>query len=147
MSSGIQKNSIALSIRLCLTDPYAFARSNQITCSSGIFSVFAVFIRSHSIAVCSIQPGKPGTPAFCIDVLTNPFFSKKFVILLAMTPKKILPSTLSRDIGRNWSISFESFSFGMWIPFANPQFSAMNPFSCAFFKSFQRSANTLGHLL
>ena len=70
MSSGIQKNFIALSSSWCLTEPYAFSRSNQMTWSS-VLLFFAVFIRSHNIMVCLIQHEKPGTPAFWIDVLTS----------------------------------------------------------------------------
>ena len=89
-------------------------------------SFLAVFIRSHNIVVCSIQSGKPEIQAFCIDILTYPLFIMNLVILFAMTSKKILPSTLSKEIGRNGSIFLESFSFGMWIPSANPQLSAIN---------------------
>ena len=120
MSSGVQKNSIAFSI--------AFSRSNQMTWSWVVLLFFAVFIRSHNIVVCSIQPGKPGTPAFRIYVLTYLLFIMILVILFAMTPKKILPSTLSNEIGRIWSIFLESFSFGMWVPSANPQFYTINFF-------------------
>ena len=127
MSSGIQKNSIVFSSCWCLTEPYAFSRSNQMTWSS-VLLFFTVFIRSHNIVVCSIQPGKPGTPAFWIDVLTYPWFITNLVILFAMTPKKILSSTLSNEIGRNCSIFLEFFSFGMWISSANPQLSAINFF-------------------
>ena len=146
MSSGIQKNCIAFSSSWCLTKPYAFSRTNRMTGGS-VLLFFAVFIRSHNIEVCSIQPGKPGTSAFWIDVLTYPFFITNLVILFAMTPKKILPSTLSREIGRNCSIFLESFSFGMWIPSANPKLSAKNFFVQASRKSFQSSAIILGHLL
>ena len=90
------------------------------------FIIFAVFIQSHNIVVCSIQPGKPGTPAFWINVLTYLLFIMNLVVLFAMAPKKILPSTLSNEIGRNCSIFLESFSFGIWIPSANPQSSAIN---------------------
>ena len=127
MSSGIQNNSIAFSSSWCLTEPYAFSRSNQMTMSS-VLLFFAVFIRYHNIVVCSIQPGKPGTPAFWIDVLTYPLFITNLVILFAMTQKKLLPSTLSNEIGRNCSIFLESFCFGMWITSANPQLSAINFF-------------------
>ena len=127
ISSDIQKNSIIFSSSWCLTEPYAFSRSNQMTLSSVLW-YFTVFIRSHNIVVCLIQPGKPGTPAFWIDVLTYPLFITNLVILFAMTPKKILPSTFSNEFGRNCSIFLVSFSFGMWIPSANPQFSAINFF-------------------
>ena len=103
MSSGIQKNSIAFSSSWCHTEPYAFSRFNQMTWSS-VLLFFAVFIRSHNTVVCQIQPGKPGTPAFSIDVLTYPLFIMNLVILFAITPKKMLLSTLSNEIGRNWSI-------------------------------------------
>ena len=125
MSFGIQKNSIAFSCSWYLI--YAFSRSHQMTWSL-VLLFFAVFIRSHNIVVCSIQPGKPGTPAFWIDVLTYLLFITNLVILFAMIPKKILPSMLSNEIGRNWFIFLESFSFGMWIPSANPQFSTINFF-------------------
>ena len=127
MSSGIQKNSIAFSSSWCLTEPYAFSRSSQMMWSS-VLLFFAVFIQSHNIVVCLIQPGKLGTPAFRIDVLSYPLFITNLVILFAITLKKILPSTLSNEIRRNCSIFLESFSFGKWIPSANPQFSAINFF-------------------
>ena len=73
MSSGTKKNSIAFSSSWCLTEPNAFSRSNQMTGSS-VLLFFAIFIRSHNIVVCSIHPGKLGTPAFWIDVLTYPLF-------------------------------------------------------------------------
>ena len=98
MSSGIQKNSITFSSSWCLTEPYAFSRSNKMMWSS-VLLFFAVFIQSHNIVVCSIQPGKLGTLAFWIDVLTYLLFITNLIILFAMTPKKILPSTLSSEIG------------------------------------------------
>ena len=53
---------------------------------------------------------------------------------------------MSKEIGRNWSSFLESF-FNMWIPSVNPQLSAINFFLWASRKSFQRSANILGHFL
>ena len=137
MSSGIQKNFIAFSSSRCLAEPYAFSRSNQITWSSADLFL-AIFIQSHNIVICSIQPGKPGNPTFYIDLLTYPLFITNLVILFAMTPKKILPSTFNKEIDRNWSNFLESFSFGMWIPSVNPQFSVINFFLWASHKSFQR---------
>ena len=96
---------------------------------------------------CSMQPWKPGIPAFGIEILINLFFYTNLIILLAMTPKKIFPSTLSNEMGRNCSRCLEFFSFGIYIPFANPQSSAMNFSMCMTRKSYQRDAKTLGHLL
>ena len=127
MTSGIQKNAIAFLSSWCLTEPYAFSRSNQMMWSS-VLLFFAFFIRSHNIVVCSIQPGKPGTPTFWIYVLTYSLFITNLVILFAMTPKKILPFTFSNEIGRNCFIFLKSFSFGMRITSANPQLSAINFF-------------------
>ena len=50
--------------------------------------------------------------------------------------KKILPSTLSKEIGRNWPDFLESFSLDMWISSANFQLSAINFFQLDFRKSF-----------
>ena len=75
---------------------------------------------------CSMQPVKLGIPAFWIEVLINMLFNTNLIILLAMTPKKISPSTLNNEIGRFFSRCLEFFSFGIYIPSANPQSSAIN---------------------
>ena len=70
------------------------------------FEIFPSLTNWIALVVCSKQPGKPGTPAFWIDVLTYPLFIMNLVILFAMT-LKILPSTLNNEIGQNWSIFLE----------------------------------------
>ena len=126
MTSDIQKNLIGFPSRSCLTKPHAFCWSHQITWSSADLLFSAAFIWSHNRVVCLIQPGAPGIQAFCIDALTYPLFISNLTILFAMPPKKFLLSTLSKETGRNWSYFLESLSFGIWIPFANPQISAIN---------------------
>ena len=100
MSSEIQKNSIVFSSSRCLIEPYVFSRSNQMT--RGLLFL-SIFILSYNIGVCSMncQPGKQGIPAFCIDVLKYPLFIMNLIILFTMTLKKILPSSLSKEIGQN----------------------------------------------
>ena len=69
------------------------------------------------------------------------------VIFLAMTPKMIYPSTLSNESGRNCSRCLEFFSFGIYIPSANPQSFVIIFLICVTRKSFQRDVKSLGHLL
>ena len=125
MSSRIQKKSITFSTSGCLTEPYAFSRSNQMTWSSADLLSRATFIFSHNMDACSKQPGKPGIPAFWFEILINLLFNKNLTILSAMTPKKIFLSKLSHEIGRNCSRCLEFFSFGIYISSANPQSSAI----------------------
>ena len=108
MSSGIQKNSIVFLSSWCLPEPYAFYRDNQITWSSTDLLFFTIFIRSHYVVLCSIQPRKQIIPTFRIGVLTWPLFITNLVILFAMILKNILPSTLNQGISRNWSSLLES---------------------------------------
>ena len=124
MSSGIQKNSITFSSSWCLTEPYAFSRSNQMTWSSADLLFWAIFIQSHNIVVQYNLESWEFQP-FVLMYWHAHLFIMNLVILFDMTPKKILPSMLSKEIGQNWSSFLESFSFGMWIPSANPQLSAI----------------------
>ena len=52
------KKSRAIRIKWCWTEPYALARSNQITCTS-VLSLLAESIEFHIICECTRHPGKP----------------------------------------------------------------------------------------
>ena len=59
-----KKKSITFSINGCFTEQYAFSRCNQMTWTLADLLSRAAFIRSNSMDVCSMQPGKPGIQAF-----------------------------------------------------------------------------------
>ena len=86
----------------------------------GWFIISAAFIWSHNMDASSMQPGKLRIPAFWIEILINLLFNINLIILLALTLKKIFPSILSNEIGRNCSRCLDFFSFGIYIPSANP---------------------------
>ena len=111
----------------------------------GWFIIFGCFysVPQHSGIFNTIW--KAGNSRVCIYVLTYPLFITNLDILFTMTAKKILLSTLSKEISGNWSSFLESFSFGMWIPSANPQLSAINFFLWNSRKSFQNSVDIFGH--
>ena len=70
-----------------------------------------------------------------------------FVSLLAITEKKILPSTFGTDIVLNCVISLASFSFGVTITSATCQHAGMFPFLQTTLERVHNLRSSLGHIL
>ena len=111
---GKLKKLRAIRIKWYRTEPYALARSSQITCSS-VLSLLPESIEFYIICECSRHPGKSGIPAFWADVFIKWLLIRKFDIRQARSPKNIFPSTFRRDIGRKFVIPFDCISFGIQI--------------------------------
>lgn len=76
------------------TEPYAFSKSSHTTWRSFLY-LLVEWIWSQNNVACSIQPQKPGTPAFWQLMPMYLFGSRNLIILLAITEKKITPSSFS----------------------------------------------------
>ena len=87
-------------IRLCLTEPKAFARSNQFMTMFFLLRL-ASLIASASVAECSIQPAINGKNPFCVRSFRKPFTIKKDRRVSPTIAHKILFSTSKQAIGLN----------------------------------------------
>ena len=112
---GKLKKSRAIRIKWYGTEPYALAKSSQIRCNY-ILSLLSENIEFQIICECSRHPGRPGIPAFWIDVFIWWLLIRKVVIRWARTPKNIFPSMFRKDIGQKFVIPFDCISFDIQIP-------------------------------
>ena len=115
--------------------------------SKSILLVLAFWMASQIIFPCSKQPAIPGTPPFCTEVLIYSLMRRYLVNLDAKTTKNIFPSTLRREIGRKWSMSFKFFSLGMYTPSAIIHWLLTWKFFHARFRVAWSQLRTLGHFL
>ena len=115
--------------------------------SKSFLLTLAFWIASQIMFPCSKQPAIPGIPPFCTEVSIYSFVRRYLVSLDAKTAKNIFPSTLRKEIGRNWWISSEFCSFGMYTPSAIIPRSLIWQFFHANFRLACNHFRTLGHFL
>src|SRR4029434_818340 len=127
-------------------DPYALAKSSQATVRFPFFS-FPSWISWLRTPVCSKHLENPSIAPFWIEVSMYPFWVIYALILLASTEKKILSSTLSREMVRNWLICVDPCSFGTKQPSALRQPAGTAPLDQITRISFHTLRRSLGHLL
>src|SRR4029434_816115 len=127
-------------------DLYELEKSSRATVRCPCFSV-ASWISWLRTPVCSRHTENPSIAPFWIEVSMYPFWHIYALILLASTEKKILPSTLSREMVRNWLICVDPRSFGTKHPSALRQLVGTVPLDQITRISFHSLRRSLGHLL
>ncbi len=120
--------------------------SNQVTVRC-FLSLLASCISWDNIAICSRHPKTPGIPSLCMLVLIYMFLRSNFVSLHDNVLKYNFPSTLSKDIVRNFCIFFALFSLGMKTPSALLQLLLTSFFLQIAFKYIHSNLATPGHFL
>ena len=95
-----------ISINLCCSVPYVFARSSKMTASPLFFS-FASHMIYVMTLVCSTQPATPGILPFWTKLSINSCLSRKIVRRLDCSDMNILHSTFNSEFVWNWLISEE----------------------------------------